>query len=131
MTELTTHERMRRMYAHQEADRVPVTDSPGARRSNAGSARGCLQTSATSTTSAWTRSRTSASTTARGIPSRVVEETDEYVINTTAWGATLKNWKHIASTPEFMDFTINDARRLARGQGADDAQRRTASPGTT
>jgi len=35
------------------------------------------------------------------------EETDEYRIYTTAWGATLKNWKHAASTPEFLDFTIN------------------------
>ena len=28
MRELTTYERMRYMYAHQEADRIPVTDSP-------------------------------------------------------------------------------------------------------
>lgn len=27
---LSTHERMARMYAHQEADRVPITDSPWA-----------------------------------------------------------------------------------------------------
>jgi uroporphyrinogen decarboxylase len=39
-------------------------------------------------------------------PVEIVEETDEYVIHTTKWGATLKNWKHIASTPEFLDFTI-------------------------
>jgi len=28
MAEVTTHQRMNRMYAHREADRVPVTDSP-------------------------------------------------------------------------------------------------------
>jgi len=41
-------------------------------------------------------------------PVRVIEETDEYVISTTAWGATLKNWKHASSTPDFIDFTIVD-----------------------
>jgi uroporphyrinogen decarboxylase len=28
MAELTTHERVKRMYEHGEADRVPITDSP-------------------------------------------------------------------------------------------------------
>ncbi|MGC8783288.1 MAG: hypothetical protein ACP5RN_02720 [Armatimonadota bacterium] len=28
MGELTTHERVKRMYEHREADRVPITDSP-------------------------------------------------------------------------------------------------------
>jgi len=28
MAELTTHERVKRMYEHREADRVPITDSP-------------------------------------------------------------------------------------------------------
>ena len=28
MSDMTTYERMRRMYAHEEADRVPVTDDP-------------------------------------------------------------------------------------------------------
>jgi len=33
---------------------------------------------------------------------------DEYSISTTVWGATLKNWRHAASTPEFLDFKIKD-----------------------
>ena len=28
---------------------------------------------------------------------KVIEETEEYQIYTTSWGATLKNWKHIGS----------------------------------
>jgi len=39
---------------------------------------------------------------------KVLEETDEYSIHTTAWGVTLKNWRHAASTPAFLDFTIVD-----------------------
>jgi uroporphyrinogen decarboxylase len=41
-------------------------------------------------------------------PETVVAETDEYKVITTAWGATLKNWKHAASTPEFLHFTVVD-----------------------
>ena len=39
-------------------------------------------------------------------PARTIEETDEYAIVTTAWGATLRNFKHAASVPEFLDFKI-------------------------
>ncbi|MBS3764597.1 MAG: hypothetical protein KGZ25_14965, partial [Planctomycetes bacterium] len=41
-------------------------------------------------------------------PSEVVEETDDYKVTVTPWGAKLKNWKHIASTPEFIDFRVTD-----------------------
>ncbi|GAG22521.1 unnamed protein product, partial [marine sediment metagenome] len=41
-------------------------------------------------------------------PEQVLEETDEYTVRTTRWGTTLRNWKHAASTPEFLDFTITD-----------------------
>jgi len=104
--ELTSHERMRRMYAHQEADRVPVTDSPW-----------------NATVERWQQEGMPADMgyvdffgldkiahigvdNSPRYPTRIVEETDEYITNTTAWGATLKNWKHITSTPEFLDFTI-------------------------
>lgn len=102
---LSTHERFKRMYEHRAADRVPIMDSPW-----------------NSTLERWT---------AEGMPDRdyvgyfdldrvgsigvdnsprypyqVLEETDEYIISKSAWGATMKNWKHMASTPEFLDFTI-------------------------
>ena len=40
--------------------------------------------------------------------SRVIEETERYVIHTTGWGATLKSFRHLDSTPEFLDFFIKD-----------------------
>ncbi len=96
------------MYAHREADRVPIIDSPW-----------------DATIERWQR---------EGMPkgvdyveffgldnvvhievdhsprfeAKTFEETDEYTICTTSWGATLKNWKHAASTPEFVNFTIVD-----------------------
>ena len=108
MPKMTTHERFRRMFAHEQADRVPVIDAPWG-----------------ATIERWQR---------EGMPegvdyvdffdldrvshigvdnspryeAKVIEDTDKYTVSTTAWGATLRNWKHDASTPEFLDFTIVD-----------------------
>ena len=108
MKMMTSHERFKRMYEHRDADRVPIIDGPW-----------------DATIERWQR---------EGLPSdvsfvdyldldrvaginvdtspryeqKVIEETDEYIIRTSAWGATAKNWKHAASTPEFLDFTIVD-----------------------
>jgi uroporphyrinogen decarboxylase len=49
-------------------------------------------------------------------PERVVEETAEYVITTTEWGATLRNWRHAGGVPEFMDFTIVDPQTWAEAK---------------
>ena len=105
---MTTHERVRRMYAHHDADRVPIIDSPwGAtveRWHREGMPEGVsfvdyfgLDTFAGIGADNGPRFET-----------RTIEETDEYKVYTTAWGATQKSWKHAASTPEFIDFTIKD-----------------------
>jgi len=106
MAKLTTHERVTRMFEHRDADRIPITDSPWG-----------------STIERWRR---------EGMPkdvdfvdffdldsfvhigvdvspryeAKTLEETDEYTIYTSAYGVTMKQWKHAASTPEFIDFTI-------------------------
>jgi uroporphyrinogen decarboxylase len=106
---MTTCERIKRMFEHKEADRVPIIDSPWF-----------------TTIERWRR---------EGLPKDVhfadyfgidqvmsvgmdnspryeeetIEENDQYKIYTTKWGATLKSWKHATSTPEFVDFTIKSA----------------------
>lgn len=108
MAAMTTFERMTRMFEHREADRVPVTDGPWA-----------------STVERWRREGMPEGVGVReyfdldnfaGIgvdntpryPTQVLEETEEYTVHTSAWGATLKNWKHAGGVPEFLDFTIKD-----------------------
>lgn len=105
---MSTHERMKRMFAHQEADRIPVIDSPW-----------------NTTIERWQREGMPAGTNyieyfdldliptisvdnSPRYPAGIVEETDAYIIRTTPWGATLKDWKHITSTPAFLDFCIKD-----------------------
>ena len=109
MARLTTRERFARMFEHREADRVPVIDGPWG-----------------ATIERWHREGMPADvsfvdffdldkTAGIGVDNsprykhKVLEETDDYSIYTTQWGATQRTWKHAASTPEFLDFTIVDA----------------------
>jgi uroporphyrinogen decarboxylase len=39
---------------------------------------------------------------------QILEETDAHKIYTSEWGVTMKQWKHAASTPEFLAHTIVD-----------------------
>jgi len=105
---MTSKERFSRMYEHKEADRVPIIDGPWG-----------------TTISRWRREGMPADvsfvdyfnldhTVGIGVDnsprykSEVLEETDEYRIHTTQWGAKLRTWKHATSTPENIDFTIVD-----------------------
>ena len=103
---MQSRERYARMYEHREADRIPITDSPWG-----------------GTIRRWQREGMPVGVDWReyfgvdkmaGIgvditpryPTKVIEETDRYVISTTPWGVTLKNFKEEDSTPEFIDFKV-------------------------
>jgi uroporphyrinogen decarboxylase len=105
MTEMTSHERFRRMFEHKEADRIPIIDGPWG-----------------ATIERWIREGMPANVNyvdyfgldrvmgfgldnSPQFEAKVLEETDDYTVVITSWGATLKNWKHIASTPEFIDLS--------------------------
>ena len=106
---MTSRERYLSMYEHREADRVPITDSPWA-----------------GTIVRWRR---------EGMPegvdwrdyfgvdkiegigvditpryeTRLIEETDRYQIYTSPWGVTMKQFKELDSTPEFLDFKVSNS----------------------
>ena len=104
-TPMTSKERILRMYEHKEADRVPMIEEPW-----------------DSTIERWEKEGVTEWWDAAGLdrighfgvdntppyPENVIEETDDYIISTTAWGATIKDWKHATSTPQFLDFKITD-----------------------
>jgi uroporphyrinogen decarboxylase len=123
MSPVITRERFNCMFAHREADRVPIVDLPW-----------------DSTLARWRR---------EGMPEgvdfedffdidrvtllrvdespryekRTLEETGEYKIEVSDWGVTTRQWKHVASTPEFLDFTIVDPASWAEAK-----KRITTSP---
>lgn len=124
MSKMTSHERFTRMYQHREADRIPILDSPWKE-----------------TIDRWVREGMPARDYVKhfdldkvahiGVdnspryPKATLEETEDYIIYTTAWGATLKSWTKHGSTPEFLDFTITDAEKWldARARMQDDESR--------
>ncbi|MDR3121997.1 MAG: hypothetical protein LBU58_11805 [Clostridiales bacterium] len=113
MDRMTSKERFARMFAHKEADRVPIIDSPWA-----------------GTLARWKREgmpadadwrdffhvdkveRIEADTSPR-YENKVIEETDEFVITTSSWGVTMKNFKVPDSTPEFLDYKVDTPERWA------------------
>ena len=103
---MTTHERVTRMHEHREADRVPVSDSPWSstirRWRKEGLPEGVEYDEYFKLDAfGWLEVDNSPR-----YPAAVVEETDEYVVETTNWGATLRRWKHHGGTPEFLNFTV-------------------------
>jgi len=103
---MNSWERIKRMYEHREADRVPIIDDPW---------KGTIRR--------WHR---------EGMPAgvawedyfgadklgvfqvditpryeeKVLEETDRYYIATSKWGVTMKHFKEEDSTPEFLDYKV-------------------------
>jgi len=106
--EMTTRERMTHVLNHQEPDRVPMHDGPWAPTV----ARWCQEGLPPGVSPAdffgWDKFRGFGNDNGPRFPSAVVEETEEYIITTSSWGATMKNWKKHASVPEFLDFRITD-----------------------
>ena len=108
MCELTSYERMRRVFAHQEPDRVPMFDSPWSTTLARWHREGLPQNVPFDEFFGFDKSGYISVDNSPRFPTAILQETDEWVISRTAWGATMRNWKHAASTPEFLDFEIKD-----------------------
>ncbi len=106
--ELTSRERFRRMFEHREADRVPIIDDPWGATIERWQREGMPADVSYVDFFGLDRVGTIGIDNSPRYPVETLAETPEYRIHKTAWGATLKNWKHAASTPEFLDFTIID-----------------------
>ncbi|MBX3002284.1 MAG: hypothetical protein KF893_27415 [Caldilineaceae bacterium] len=116
MTEMTSRERFMRMFAHQEADRIPIIDTPWATTIERWQDEGMPANVSYVDYFGLDHITTIAVDNSPQYEERVVEETDEYRIHTTKFGATLKNWRHATSTPQFLDFTIVDPESWAEAK---------------
>lgn len=103
---MTTRERFLRAYQHRDADRVPIIDSPWEGTFRRWYSEGLPRDVD------WTDYFDIDKTAGIGVDitpryeQKVLEETDDYVIYTTAWGVTQKSFKVLDSTPEFLDYTV-------------------------
>jgi uroporphyrinogen decarboxylase len=105
---MTSHERIRRMYEHREADRIPVFDEPWAATIERWQAEGMPRHADYVDFFGLDRLVGIGVDNSPRYPVRVLEENDRWKVHTTAWGVTARDWKHAGGTPEFLDFTIVD-----------------------
>ena len=105
---MTSYERFSRAFQHKEADRVPIVDYPWPATLERWHKEGLPENVDYNNYFGMDRIIEIVVDSSPRFPTKVLEETNEYIIETTAWGATMKNWKHSASTPQFLDFKIKD-----------------------
>jgi uroporphyrinogen decarboxylase len=105
---MTSAERFRRVFGHQQPDRVPILDSPWESTWERWRKEGYPEGADPADFFGWDRVAGIKIDNSPRYPVRVVEETAEYKIQTTAWGTTLKTWKSKGGVPEFEHFTITD-----------------------
>ncbi len=108
MSEMTTHERFTRMFAHEPADRVPIIDAPWGTTIERWHKEGLPADVAWDDYFQLDKTADIGLDNSPHFPSETIEETDEYRIFTTGWGVTAKTFKHMVSTPDFLDFTVVD-----------------------
>lgn len=103
---MNSWERIKRMYEHKEADRIPIIDEPWAgtirRWHKEGMPAGMDWTDYFDTDKI---AVININITPR-LPVKRLEENDRYYIETSEWGVTMKHFKEEDSTPEFLDFSI-------------------------
>lgn len=103
---MTSKERFTRMYQHKEADRIPIIDLPWDATIERWHREGMPEGMRFEEYFDIDRIAVIRVDSSPQYEERTIEETAEYITKTSSWGATLKNWKHAASTPEFIDFTV-------------------------
>ena len=108
MAEMTSKERFKRMYEHRDADRVPIIDEPWPATIERWHKEGMPKDMHFTEYFGMDKHTIMGFNSSPRYEEKIIEETDEYIIKTTRWGATMKNWKHAASTPDFLDFKIKD-----------------------
>lgn len=106
MSEMTSRERYARMYAHREADRVPIIDSPWRGTIERWVREGMPKGADWAQFLDVDRVRAISMDNSPRYPVKVIEDTPEYQIVTSPWGVTSRNFKHADATPEFLDFTV-------------------------
>jgi uroporphyrinogen decarboxylase len=103
---MTSKERFQRMYAHKEADRIPIIDDPWGSTMNRWHREGLPENQSWEDYFGIDKKRGIGVNITPLYPHEILEDTPEYQIVKTQWGVTMKNWKFETSTPEFLDYTI-------------------------
>ncbi|NOZ61792.1 MAG: hypothetical protein GXO74_08920 [Calditrichaeota bacterium] len=116
MAPMTSKERFVRMFAHQEADRIPIIDSPWDATIERWQREGMPQNVSFEEYFDLDRVANIFIQPAPWDEVETVEETDQYGIYKNIWGTVLRQWKHAASTPEFLHYEITEPDRWEKAK---------------
>jgi uroporphyrinogen decarboxylase len=102
---MTSRERITLAIKHKEPDRVPIHDGLWGTTRARWAEEGLPEDTPVADFFGWEIAAFGGDNSLQ-LPSKVIEETDEYKIATGSDGATVRNWKSKSSTPELIDFLI-------------------------
>ena len=105
---MTSQERIRRMYEHREADRIPIIDDPWGATLERWRREGLPEGQSFVDHFDLDHIVSIGADNSPRYPVRVLEETPTQKTHTTRWGVTQRDWTHAGGTPEYLDFTIVD-----------------------
>lgn len=103
---MTSRERIGRMFQHKEADRVPIIDIPWQGTLRRWQNEGMPQNADWREFFDVDKYASIEVDISPRYDYTVLEETDRYIISTSPWGVTKKDFKELDSTPEYLDFTV-------------------------
>jgi len=106
---MNSRERIKRMYEHREADRVPVIDDPWRGTLRRWRSEGMPENVDWEDYFGVDKIGAFQVDISPGYEERILEENDRYAIVTSNWGVTMKQFKEEDSTPEFLDYRVSDA----------------------
>ena len=104
MVKLTERERALRTFRHQEADHIPMKDSPWAGTLRRWRQEGLPEGVSWEDYFGFDKWVTILADNSPRFESKILEKTDRYTIRTTQWGGTQKVFNELDSTPEMLDY---------------------------
>lgn len=110
MKEMTSHERFQRMFSHQDADRIPIIDSPWDATIERWHREGLPEEQSYIDYFGLDHFVSPRLTdNSPRYPVQVLDDNEKDTTYTSEWGVTMRQWKHASSTPEFLSHTIVNA----------------------
>ena len=108
MDKMMSYERIKRMFEHKEADRVPIHDGPWDSTIRRWHKEGMPEDMDFVQYFDLDKFVGIGVDNSPRYPAKILEKTDEYLIRTTEWGVKIREWTNAGGVPEFLDFTIKD-----------------------
>ena len=103
---MTSKERFTRMYEHKDADRVPILDWAWNETVERWQKEG-MPTSDYKTYFGFDDCWEIGTNNSPNLPCEVISEDEDSCVYTTSWGATMRSFKKVTTTPQHIGYSVN------------------------